>query len=597
MPKGPPEDEGQVRPAPVLLAPRIGTITPILPPWSAEKEIGYVLAAGAKDAVRIGEETHNSVLCLIPIRHRTGLRLGDPVCIWDYVEGEVFGGVIAEISLPNITREHLETYLFEEFVPTQELVAVGSIDFLEQPAIITVKLFCTLEPKTWQKGPVDYTPHPRASLFRPGPKLVQKMFGLAKSGEGICYGVILLGRQPYKFLAGENHGLVDIGTENKVVEDQDSQLTYFPYIMREHLLYEHEFSIGTTGKGKTVRNKNDVNQWIDKLRGAVVILDKHGEYIDLGKSLVNPPDQTEQTIWKDCSFQAAGLKDLKIFKWAPRLPEEPNKKVEYFTVRLGELENSDLCYYLPELTPQGYTVLPRLIGFFKRESGLFPTLANFERWLRRVDLPESVADQRTVSAVLRRLAMTLESRIFDGLDLEDIPIQELIQPGRVSVIPLNHILDDDVVTNIAFHVLNKLARYKLSGQDKAKIPVMILVDEAHNYFPRFVDPEQRAFIKRLIRRAKTICKEGRKFQLRLQFTTQRPEEIDIGVLSIVNTITFFGCTPQQVSSLKKAIELPISPNQLINLPKRTSIIYSKDNTDAPVTVLVPWPTLRHPVRV
>ena len=367
--------------------------------------------------------------------------------------------------------------------------------------------------------------------------------------------------------------------------------------MREHLLYEHEFSVGTTGKGKTVRNKNDVKQWIDKLRGAVVILDKHGEYVDLGKSPVNPPDLKEQTIWEDCSFQTAGLKDLKIFKWAPRLPEEPNKKVEYFTVRLGELESSDLCYYLPELTPQGYTVLPRLVNFFKRESGLLPTLANFERWLRRVDLQESVADQRTVSAVLRRLAMTLESRIFDGLDLEDISIQKLVFPGRVSVIPLNHILDEDVVTMIAFHVLNKLARHKLSGQDKAKIPVMILVDEAHNYFPRFVDLERRAFIKRLVRRAKTICKEGRKFQLRLQFTTQRPEEIDIGVLSIVNTITFFGCTPQQVSSLKKAIELPISPNQLINLPKRTSIIYSKDNTDAPVTVLVPWPTLRHPVRV
>lgn len=586
-----------MRSAPVLLASRVGAITPIFPPWPAEKEIGYVLAAGAKDAVRIGEDQYSTVLCLIPIRHRTGLRLGDPVCIWDYVEGEVFGGVIAEISLPNITREHLETYLFEEFVPTQELVAVGSIDFLEQPAIIAVKLFCTLEPKTWQKGPVDYTPHPRASVFRPGPKLVRKLFGLAKSGEGICYGVILLGRQPYKFVTGNGHGTVDLGTEKEVGEEQDTQLTYFPYIMREHLLYEHEFSVGTTGKGKTARNKNDVKQWIDVLHGAVVILDKHGEYVDLGKTPVDPPNYREQTIWDDCSFQAAGLKDLKIFRWASRLPEEPSQKEEYFTVRFGELESSDLCYYLPELTPQGYTVLPRLIGCFARESGLFPTLANFERWLRRADLPESVADQRTVSAVLRRLAMTLESHIFDGLDLEDISIEELIQPGRVSVIPLNHILDEDVVTIIAFHVLNKLARYKLSGQDKAKTPVMILVDEAHNYFPRLVDPERRAFIKRLVRRAKTICKEGRKFQLRLQFTTQRPEEIDIGVLSIVNTITFFGCTPQQVSSLKRAIELPISPNQLINLPKRTSVIYSKDNTDAPVTVLVPWPTLWHPVRV
>ena len=567
-----------------------------MPPWPAEKEIGYVLAAGAKDAVRIGEANANQVLCLIPIRFRTGLRLGDPLVIWDYVERELFGGVITEISLPNILKEHLEIFLFEEFVPTQELVKLGSIDFLEQPAIITAKLFCTITPKTLQKGPVDYTPHPRASVYRPGPNLVRKMFGLAKKGEGICYGVILLGRKPYTFAMGSDSHIADIGADPAL---DDETLTYFPYVMRETLLFEHEFSIGTTGKGKTVRNKNDIKEWVDKLKGAVVVLDKHGEYVNLNKDPEgpSPEEATENLIWEDCSFRAEGLKDLKVFKWTPQLPERPDPKVEYFTCRFDELKGSDLGFFLPELTPQGYAVLPRLVGHFKRESGLLPTLANFDRWLRRTNLPESLADPRTISALVRRLAQTLEARIFDGLDLRDIPIKELIRPGRVSVIPLNHVLNDDIVTILAFHVLNKISRYKLSGQDKKGIPAMILVDEAHNYFPRFVDLERRAFIKRLVRRAKTICQEGRKFKLRLQFTTQRPEEIDVGVLSIVNTITFFGCTPQQISSLKKAIELPISPNQLINLPKRTSIIFSKDNTDAPVTVMVPWPTLWHPVQV
>jgi len=590
-----PDDENNTQtPIPNLFSSPRPVISPKNPPWPAEREIGYVIAAGAKDAVRITETEANLVLCLIPIRYRMGLRLGDPLVIWDYVENELFGGVVAEISLPNILREHLETFLFEEFVPTQELVKVGSVDFLEQPAMITVKLFCTLEPKKWQKGPVDYTPHPRASVFRPGPNLVRKMFGLADRGEGVCYGVILLGRKPYKFVTGPDIQFVDIASDTT---ENGPLLTYFPYIMREHLLFEHEFSIGTTGKGKTVRNKNDVKQWVDQLNGAVIILDKHGEYVDLDKPPMNPPlGETEEfLVWEDGEFRAEGLKDLKVYKWASQLPERPNSKFRYFTCRFKELSGANLCYYLPELTPQGYAILPRLVGHFKHDSNLLPTLANFERWLRHANLPDSVADQRTISAIIRRVAQTIESQIFDGLDLHDIPINELIRPGRVSVFPLNHVLDEDLVTILAFHVLNKLASHKLSGYDR-EIPVLILVDEAHNYFPRFVDPEQRVFIKRLVRRAKTICKEGRKFRLRLQFTTQRPEEINIGVLSIVNTITFFGCTPQQVSSLKNAIELPVSPNQLINLPKRTTIIYSKDNTDQPVTVQVPWPTLWHPVR-
>ena len=102
---------------------------------------------------------------------------------------------------------------------------------------------------------------------------------------------------------------------------------------------------------------------------------------------------------------------------------------EYFTCRFEELNQSDLCYYLPELTPQGYAVLPRLIGHFKRESQLLPTLANFDRWLRRVTLPDSIADQRTINALSRRLAQTVEARIFDGLDLHDISLKELTPTG------------------------------------------------------------------------------------------------------------------------------------------------------------------------
>ncbi|MFX1253342.1 MAG: ATP-binding protein [Promethearchaeota archaeon] len=556
-------------------------IFPHFPPWSSQDEIGFVLASGS-EAVRIGD-TNNKILAMIPVKYRKGIRLGDPLVIFDYLEGELFGSVVSEIANPDLTRDRLEASLFERFVPTQELLMAGRLEFLEQPSIVELTLFCSID-REGNKGPVDYTPHPRASVFKPDVSLIQKMFGLPRPGEGISYGVLLLGRKPY------------------MSENLEGHLRYLPYIMKEHLLYEHELVCGTTGKGKTVRNKNDIKQWIDCLNGAVIILDKHGEYESLTLDPILPPNPEEQKLITDSEMKIGRLKDVQMVCWSERRPEKPVSNFKYFTISFEDLEPSDLYLYLPDLSPQGYVVLPKLVQTFKsstlvKSGHAYPTLANFASWLRNAQIPSTLADERTIGAISRRISLALEQKIFDGRDLDDVNVEDFLVPGRVSVIPLYHIKDDDVLSIIAFHIINKIARYKLSSKNDSALPVSILVDEAHNFFPRMVDSRRRGYVKRLVRRARIICKEGRKFKLRLQFTTQRPEEIDPGVLSIVNTITFFGMTPQQVTTLKRYIELPVPARQLINLPKRHTLIYSKDNTDQPLSVLVPWPTMRHPVRV
>ncbi|MFX0090844.1 MAG: ATP-binding protein [Candidatus Hodarchaeota archaeon] len=562
-----------------ILDPEI--IFPHYPPWNSKDEIGYVLASGS-EAVRIGD-SNNKVLAMIPVKYRKGIRLGDPLVIFDYLEGELFGAVVTEIANPDLTRDRLEASLFERFIPTQDLLMAGRLEFLEQPSIIELSLFCSID-KEGNKGPVDYTPHPRASLFKPDVTLIQKMFGLPRPEEGVSYGTLLLGRKPY------------------ISQDIEGNFRYLPYIMKEHLLYEHELVCGTTGKGKTVRNKNDVKQWVDRLNGAVIILDKHGEYESLTLDPIHPLDPEEQKIIDDSEMKIGRIEDVKVVCWTESKPKVSKPHTNYFTISFADVDPADLHLYLPDLSPQGYIVLPKLVQTFKSSSLIknghaCPTLANFASWLRNAQIPNTLADERTIGAIARRLSLTLEQKIFDGLDLEDVKVEDFLVPGRVSVIPLYHIKDDDVLSIIAFHIINAIARYKLSSKNVSKLSVSILVDEAHNFFPRMVSSSRRGYVKRLVRRARIICKEGRKFKLRLQFTTQRPEEIDPGVLSIVNTITFFGMTPQQVTTLKRYIELPVAARQLINLPKRHTLIYSKDNTDQPLSVLVPWPTIRHPVRL
>ncbi|MHA2060500.1 MAG: hypothetical protein ACW976_06960, partial [Candidatus Ranarchaeia archaeon] len=123
-----------------LLVKNPNLVQPRLPLWGAEKEIGYVIAAGAHEAVKIGADA-DLVTTLIPSKFKKGLRLGDPLIVYDYVEGECFGGLITEIACPNMMMEHLETYLFEKFVPTQTLIDNNRLDFLEQGVLVSIQLF------------------------------------------------------------------------------------------------------------------------------------------------------------------------------------------------------------------------------------------------------------------------------------------------------------------------------------------------------------------------------------------------------------------------------------------------------------------------
>ena len=138
-----------------------------------------------------------------------------------------------------------------------------------------------------------------------------------------------------------------------------------------------------------------------------------------------------------------------------------------------------------------------------------PTLRNFASWLAHTTLPPSLVDNRTLNAISRRLQLTLEAKLFDGQDLTPIKVTDLLIPGRVSVFPMDHIKDEKILSMLALHIINEIASYKLTARENC-LPTMILVDEAHNFFPSRVERERKEYIGRLIKRAKTICKEGRK---------------------------------------------------------------------------------------
>ncbi|MHA2060063.1 MAG: ATP-binding protein, partial [Candidatus Ranarchaeia archaeon] len=412
----------------------------------------------------------------------------------------------------------------------------------------------------------------------PSSSQVSQMFGLPKLEEGVAYGPIMLGRKPFK-------------TEGNTKKKK----SYLPYVMRQHLLYEHEMIVGTTGKGKSVKNKNDLKQFIDHEGGTVIVFDRHGEYEQMGKAPSVPKDLEEQKMWDDCHMESSAISNQSIFQWVPEQPKVIQPDVIPFTIPFRDIRPNDLQYYLPSLSPQGYIVLPKLVKLFG-ETGIKKSFSNFYSWLKHSNIDQSIVDPRTKDAILRRMSNLIEWGVFDAKDVHELTINDIVGLRKVSVVSTHHIRNADIATIIVFHIINLVSRWKLKPSGRKRLPVSLIIDEAQAYLPRFVEDNKKTYIKRLVSRAKVICREGRKFKLRMQFATQRPEELDSDVISIVNTLTFFGMTPVQVQTLKRFMELPVPGNRLINLPKRHAIVYSKDNTDQPVPVLIPYPLVSHPIK-
>ena len=546
-------------------------------PWiKGALEIGYVTMP-RKLSIIIGDVNKTYVWIRI-VKNSEKIRIGYPVIIFDYRYGEYITGIIRAMGYDVEDPELYDRQIIPHQPLTSELIQFNDTLFLELSPLYGVEPYCTLKKvgEEIQKESVNFAPHIRAPAFIPPTKVIYSILGVPD--DGVPYGVIIVGSDL----------LVDPMTK-----------TFVPYYMNIPVLFEHELVIGSTGKGKTVKCKNDIYLFLRATNGSVIVFDLHGEYSEITDDPltdVTPPD-IEFKIWKDMGVFPKSIKDVIIWRWA-RAPEEvdSDSNVKYFTIKFEEIPPRALQYYLPALSPQGYVVLPKLVRIFKQEYKGEKTFRNFYDWLNIMYFDSSIISNKTRDALLRRLAPLLEEEIFDVNGLNDIIPEEILIPGRVSIFDLSHIANNTIRRIIVLHVLRKISKIKLRDSKGRYPPTFILIDEAHNYFPKHIyDNDEKNYIERAINLVDRICKEGRKFKLRIEFSTQSPEDLHPSVIKTVNTITFFGVNPVQASILNKSMELPVSITEIMNLPTRRAIVYSRSNADIPIKILVPWPLLKHKI--
>jgi DNA helicase HerA-like ATPase len=328
-------------------------------------------------------------------------------------------------------------------------------------------------------------------------------------------------------------------------------------------IYTHTLVTGSTDAGKTHFTKNLYRQLAtdqtyeitvtdggteDRLLG-MVIVDPEAEYSGLGDDpdAGDLPDDVRQRLDEQgievggINTGACGSHDLRTFapvvdgKSTPDLDNLREFGVPFELVR----SNPELIMPFEAEGPTYAAIVDCVDAYFRDVTD--PSYDGFIDYLD--DRGEALADEYDIHdqswrAMNNRVDKGYFSDVFDsGTHLLTDISNELFQPGRVTVVPVNHLGDPDdmemrlvVMALLTYIVDNKLAT---DGPDPnvADTPLLLGLDEAHEFLGDTATVQTRSIVESFRR----IAKRGRKYSLGLSLVTQEPTDIDDQIRSQLRT--------------------------------------------------------------
>lgn len=283
----------------------------------------------------------------------------------------------------------------------------------------------------------------------------------------------------------------------------------------------HLAILASTGAGKSYTAGVLVEELMMPYnRASVLIVDPHGEY------------DTLTSIHGDARFGSADgyQPEVKIFTH-DRIKE-----------RVSSLTEADIKYLLPEGTSD--KMLHYLSQAYRKvtagERGERGTWGYHD--LRDAVTAEKYGDEDgrsgsggnvgSIDALLWRLDNRFDRPDTIFSDHEHIPLSDMFQPGRCTVLQLSDIEQNEqqVVVATLLRRVNKarvatVRHEAVPGSDNdLPYPVFTLLEEAH----RFAPAGQTVVSTNIL---KQILSEGRKFGVGIGLITQRPGKLDQDVLS------------------------------------------------------------------
>lgn len=315
--------------------------------------------------------------------------------------------------------------------------------------------------------------------------------------------------------------------------------------------------------------------------------------------------------------------ELKIkYSFKGRLREITVNIVPY-AFKFTEVKGSELAELNPFLTSQARDQLPRIILALERYGIKVHTLKDLISILR-----ESLRDRRggkggyegkvtpsdiiyhelgihrgTIENIVRNLGVLEDSGIFDvilGNEYVYEPdlywLLETLRGGLI-VIDLEFlrehtpILAGNVESIVALRILCRAFKWKILkyARRERTQPVIVVVDEAHRFFPA-VGGGEGEYVVQVANMLASIARLGRARGLGIIFATHSPKDVHDIVLQLTNTKVIFRMDPALIDKL----DLPSEYKRfIVKVSDRVAVVKSHILRLSYVTIKTPLPVVGH----
>lgn len=308
------------------------------------------------------------------------------------------------------------------------------------------------------------------------------------------------------------------------------------FVNIDRFLGQHVAVLGTTGCGKSCTVVSMLQQAVRKYPDThIVVLDLHGEYAPAfaedGVLLVHP-DKVEMPYWvmnfeefQDLTIdmtEATARNQVTVLRDALLRAREGT--VGEANLRKGARVTADspVWFSLEDLLGQIRSWNIQMVPNAKGELEPGPLCGAFDRFLIRFDskvsdpryrfmfAPERYAYNDSLGQLLRDYLSINTGKKMAIIDLSGVPSE------AVGVVVA-------VVSRMVFE-------FNLWNPERDRFPVLLVLEEAHNYVPNRQDVRFSAARTAIER----IMKEGRKYGIGTVIVSQRPKELSETVLSQCN---------------------------------------------------------------
>ncbi|KOX91581.1 hypothetical protein AMS69_17815 [Haloarcula rubripromontorii] len=383
-------------------------------------------------------------------------------------------------------------------------------------------------------------------------------------------------------------------------------------------IYTHTLVTGSTDAGKTHFTKNLYRQLAtdqtyeipvaddgteDRLLG-MVIVDPEAEYSGLGDDPApeDLPDDVRQRLDEEgievggINTGACGSHDLQTFAPAVDGKTVPDiNNLREFGIPFDLVQsNPELIMPFDPKPPTRAAIRDCIESYFGDDPT--PTYEGFIDYLDdnedRLQTRHDI-NQNMWRGMTRRVEKSYFTDVFDSgtQSLTDVS-NELFQPGRVTIVPVNHLGDpeDMEMRLVVMALLTYIVENKLATDDPdphvADTPLLLGLDEAHEFLGDTSTVQTRSIVQSFRR----IAKRGRKYNLGLALVTQEPTDIDDQIRSQLRTRIYL----QLEEEIGEDIPIPgrYAPEDLATFSQGQAVIKAPNVRPVEIRGL-DYPVVRH----